>query len=240
MLGQSVKNVDTFIAPSSVIKDIHHRMGLDIPISIIPNFVPEVGLAPAAPTRLTYGAHEGQYFLFVGRLEKLKGLQTLIPIFRRYKKAKLLIAGTGGYEAELRRLANGDDNVHFLGFIPQQKLQFLYRNAAAVIVPSICFEVFPLVVLEAFRQQTAVIVRNIGGMPEIIEESGGGFVYDTEEELLAAMERLLAEPSYRDELGRHGHETYRRNWTPEAHLKPYFDLIRGVVAKREEFKKGLN
>jgi glycosyltransferase involved in cell wall biosynthesis len=36
------------------------------------------------------------YFLFVGRLEKIKGLQTLIPVFRDYNKARLLIAGTGG------------------------------------------------------------------------------------------------------------------------------------------------
>jgi glycosyltransferase involved in cell wall biosynthesis len=41
---------------------------------------------------------DGPFFLFVGRLEKLKGLQTLIPVFRRYLKAQLLIAGTGSYE----------------------------------------------------------------------------------------------------------------------------------------------
>jgi glycosyltransferase involved in cell wall biosynthesis len=41
-------------------------------------------------------------------------------------------------------------------------------------VPSLSFEVFALVILEAFMQQTPVLVRNIGGMPEIIQESSGG------------------------------------------------------------------
>jgi len=55
------------------------------------------------------------YFLFVGRLEKLKGLQTLIPIFRQYQKARLLIAGKGSYEPCLRQMAEGVSNIQFLG-----------------------------------------------------------------------------------------------------------------------------
>ena len=86
-------------------------------------------------------------------------------------------------------------------------------------------------ILEAFRQQTPVIVRNLGGMPELIHESGGGFVYDTDHELVTAMDSLPAEPSYRNELGRRGYQTYKSKWTAEAHLKGYFELIRGIVDK---------
>jgi glycosyltransferase involved in cell wall biosynthesis len=49
------------------------------------------------------------------------------------------------------------------------------------------YENFPLVIIEAFRQRTPVIVRNLGGMLEIVAESGGGFVYETDEELVAAL-----------------------------------------------------
>ncbi|UCC63887.1 MAG: glycosyltransferase, partial [Anaerolineae bacterium] len=76
------------------------------------------------------------------------------------------------------------------------------------------------------------IVRNLGGMPEIIEESGGGFVYETEEELVAAMDQLLADLSFRDEVGRRGYQAYQRKWTAEAHLERYFALI-GEVALRK-------
>ena len=63
-------------------------------------------------------------------------------------------------------------------------------------------------------------------MPEIIKESGGGFTYETEEELLSAMDQLLADPSYRRKLGLRGYQAYRRKWTAEAHLERYLALIR--------------
>jgi len=104
----------------------------------------------------------------------------------------------------------------------------------ALIVPSICFEVFAQVIIEAFRQQTPAIVRNIGGMPEIVVESGGGFVYETEEELVAAMDQLLVDPSRRRELGWRGYEAYLQKWTPEAHLGDYFALIREAETPRSQ------
>lgn len=225
LLESTVKHVDAFIASNRFSAEKHHQMGLNVPIVHIPNFVPSE--EPSSPTfeDASAEAPEAPYFLFVGRLEKLKGPQTLIPVFRHYPKARLLIAGTGSYEPRLRRLAEGDANIQFLGHLPSHQLQALYRRAVAVIVPSTCFEMFPLVIIEAFEQKTPVIARNLGGMPEILEESGGGFVYDTDEELRAAMDRLLADPQHRRELGLRAYEAYQRNWTAEAHLKRYLTLI---------------
>ena len=234
LLEAAVKHVDTFISPSHFTKDKHHQMGLNIPIVHLPNFVPPVELSSSTVEEAIGEALNEPYFLFVGRLEKLKGLQTLIPVFRHYQKAQLLIAGTGNYESELKQLAKDNANIHFLGYVSGQPFQTLYRHAVAVIVPSICFEVFPSVTIEAFRQQTPAIVRNLGGMPEIVKESGGGIVYNTEEELVAAMDQLLAKPSYRDELGRSGYQTYQQNWTTEAHLERYFALIHKIAVTCSE------
>lgn len=54
-------------------------------------------------------------------------------------------------------------------------------------------------------------------MPEIVQESGGGFIYEAEDELVAAMDRLLLDPLFRDGSGHHGHHSYERNWEAEAH-----------------------
>ena len=226
MLGTAIQHVDAFIAPSRFSKDKHRQMGLDIPIVHLPNFVPEAEIASSSSEE---EVPEGPYFLFVGRLEKLKGPQTLIPIFRRYRKAQLWIAGTGKDEHRLRQLAADSPYIRFLGY--RQDLWALYRGAAAVIVPSIVFEVFPLVIIEAFREQTPVIARNLGGMPEIIEESGGGFTFDTEDELVAAMDRLLEDPSYRDQLGTAGYQAYRQQWTADAHMERYFALIDSITSR---------
>jgi glycosyltransferase involved in cell wall biosynthesis len=233
LLKKAVKHVDVFIALSQFSKDRHHQMGLDVPIVYLSGFVPPVEVATCPTSELPMGqVGEKPCFLFVGRLEKLKGIQTLIPIFRHCQKAQLVIAGAGSFEAKLRELAHGSGNIHFLGYLSEGQLRVLYRQAVALIVPSICFESFSLVILEAFRSQTPVIVRNLGGMPELIQESGGGFVYHTDEELRGVLDKLLADPSYRNMLGQRGYEAYQRSWTPETHLKEYFRLIQEVGATR--------
>ena len=233
MIQAAVKHVDAFIARSRFSKDLHHRMGLDARIVHVPHFVPgnqpETSLPQHQPPRRS--KHK-PYFLFVGRLERIKGLQTLLPLFHRYDKAELWIAGEGSYEASLRGLAGGSDNIRFLGHRNKDELRMLYRDAVALVMPSLSLEVFALVILEAFMQRTPVIVRNIGGMPEIIQESGGGFIYDSEEDLLAAMDRFLADSSCRDDLGRRGYEALKGKWSAEDHLARYFELIDHIASRR--------
>jgi glycosyltransferase involved in cell wall biosynthesis len=229
LLEAAVRHVDAFIAPSRFSKDKHHEMGLDVPIVHLPSFVPPAEAMLPACGGTSGEAPEEPYFLFVGRLEKLKGLQTLIPVFRNYHSARLLIAGTGSDEAWLRGLAAGSVNIRFLDYVSGRELRTLYRGARAVIVPSLTFEIFPLVILEAFRERTPVIARDLGGMPEVVKESGGGFVYDTEEELVAAVDQLSVDPELREELGQRGYQAYQCNWTAEAHLARYLALIREIA-----------
>jgi glycosyltransferase involved in cell wall biosynthesis len=227
IMENAVKHVDTFISPDRHTIGKHREWWREMPVVYLPHFVPVVELVPrddSAPP----------YFLFVGRLEKLKGLQTLIPLFRDYPHAQLWIAGAGGYEAELRAQAAGSPNIRFLGFQSGSRFQALYRQAVAVVVPSINYEVAPpLVVMEAFRQQTPALVWNLGSMPEIIEDSGGaGFVYDDIDDLRGKMDRLCADRAFRDELGMRGYRVYKEQLSADAHLTAYFGLIRDIAERR--------
>ncbi|GAX60450.1 glycosyltransferase [Candidatus Scalindua japonica] len=177
--------------------------------------------------------HIGPYFLFVGRLEKIKGLQNLIPVFKEYSKAKLLIAGDGGYGKTLRKLARGNDNIRFLGKSNHRELRKLYKHAIAVIVPSICYEVFGIIIIESFSMKTPVIVNNISAPTEVIEDSGGGFIYNNNKELIQAMDILRTEPETRKSLGEKGYEAYRKYWTEDNCLKIYFDLINKIALKKK-------
>jgi glycosyltransferase involved in cell wall biosynthesis len=224
MLQAAVRHVDAFIVGSRFSEEKHRELGLDAHIVHLPPLAAQEGQPSVATEASLPAAHE-PYFLFVGRLMKIKGLQTLIPIFRNYTKARLLVAGSGRYEARLRRMAAGSANIHFLGHVAREQLPALYRGATALIVPSIAYELAPLVVLEAFQQQTPVVVRNLGGAPEYVQEGRAGFVYDTDDELVAALDRLIEDPAYARELGRRGYEAYRQKWTPQAHLRQYLALI---------------
>jgi glycosyltransferase involved in cell wall biosynthesis len=69
-------------------------------------------------------------------------------------------------------------------------------------------------------------------MPEMVKESRGGFVYQTEADIIGAMDKLLRSPEQRVELGLNGYNGYRKNWTPDAHLKRYFEVISYLAAAR--------
>jgi len=222
LLRRSAEHVQAFVAPSRFAADIHRANGFDARFVQIPHFAAH---AEPVDTDTAGQASAVPYFLFVGRLERLKGLHTLIPVFRRYRQAQLWIAGAGGQEAQLRRLAADCDNIRFLGFVTSPELRRLYRLATAVISPSLCYEVFSLVQVEASQQRTPIIARNLGAMPEVVADCGGGLVYNSDEELVEAMERLLADRAGRDEMGERGYQTYLREWTPEAHVQKYLGLI---------------
>ncbi len=227
LLQSCAGHVDAYFSPSRFSALMHHERGFSRPVGHLPYFVPLAELADAAPA-----AHSRPYFLFVGRLEKIKGVQELLPIFKSYAHADLLIAGTGNYEAELRRLAAGMGNVHFLGSLPQERLRALYRQAIALLVPSICYETFGIIILESFLQKTPVIVNDLGGLKEVVEESGGGFTCRSGAELLAAMERLRTEPALRAELGERGYRKYNERWSEEAHMALYFQAIEEAARKK--------
>ena len=153
---------------------------------------------------------------------------------RHYEKAELWVIGTGGYESVLRRMARGSPNIKFLGQQSGERLQSLYHDAIALIVPSLWYEVFGIVILEAFALATPVIVRKRGGMPKIIEESGGGVVFETEGELLESMERLLLDRNLREGMGRRGYEALQKKWRAEVHIKQYLELIDEIAAARKK------
>jgi glycosyltransferase involved in cell wall biosynthesis len=229
LLDRCASSVDVFFSPSHFTQEIHRQRGFQRDMQHLPHYVPrDETTPPQSETR----PHSRPYFLFVGRLEKIKGLQNLIPVFRDYPHADLLVAGTGEYEAEIRRWAAGLQNIVFLGVLQQPQLQRLYRHAIAVIVPSICYEVFGIIILEAYRERTPVIVHRLGALQEVVEESDGGFSYQTPAELLTAMERLRADAELRQTMGERGFKKYLERWNEEAHLKSYFELLEGAAQQK--------
>jgi glycosyltransferase involved in cell wall biosynthesis len=229
LLERMARHVDQFVAPSRFTARMHAERGFSQPVACLPNFVDRVDQDWRAPAPRP---QEAPYFLFIGRLERIKGLQTLIALWDRVPGCDLLVAGTGDYEAELRAMAAANQRIRFLGPLPQRELGALYYHALACLVPSITYETFGLTSVEAFARKTPVVVRDLGALPEVVQDTGGGFIYRTDEELIEALRRIAGSPALRAELGEKGYQGVIRWWCREAHLRMYFDYLNCIAEKK--------
>ena len=223
LMDRSLAALDALICPSRSTMAEHVRRGITRPTVHLPYFLPEdyTG-SPASPTPL----HDRPYVAAAGRLETIKGFQDAIDAMRRLPDVDLRIAGSGEYEAALRTRAEGMANVHFEGRLDAAALAALFRGAVAVVVPSLVYETFGYVVLEAFDEGVPVVVRNLGALPELVAASGGGIVFEDQAGLVSAVDRLVRDPDLRRTLGENGRRARLTTWSEAAHLDRYFELIR--------------
>jgi glycosyltransferase involved in cell wall biosynthesis len=231
LLEKSAAHVDAFIALSKSVADNHRAFGFETPMTLMASFLPdsEVRARPKPASKPKGGR---PYFLFVGRLEIIKGLQDVIPQFDDALGADLIIAGAGAYEAELRAIANDRPNVKFIGHTGPDELGALYRGARGLIASSLCYEVFPMVALEAFREATPIVARRLGPYPQIVEESGGGLLFADAAQLREALTLLIQNETLRDRLGAAGRSAIETRWSEETAMGDYFDLIKATALAR--------
>ena len=237
LLERRLHEVDVFVALSEFSRAKHEEFGFPRPMEVLPAFLPEL----PEDTMVEGGAppHPRPYLLFAGRLERLKGLDDVLPAFADPQSPiDLLVAGDGRHGPTLRSLAGAGERVRFLGQLTGMELARYYRHALAVLSPSLGFETFGLTLIEAFRQGTPVLARRGGPAVEILSQAGAGFLFDTPPELVAAAERLLTEEGLRDRLAAAARAAFSERWSEAAVLPRYLDLIdrtaerKGVVLGR--------
>jgi glycosyltransferase involved in cell wall biosynthesis len=210
--------VDRFIALSDFSRGKFVEGGLKAEkIRVKPNFCFPPAGEPAA-------GREG-FALFVGRLSGEKGVHTLLEAWRGLK-IPLQIAGDGPLRASAA--AAGAAQAHLLGSQSSENISRLMRRASFLVLPSVCYENFPLVVAEAFAHGLPVIASRLGSLGEIIrhEENGLHFAAGDITALRQAVERLASDPGLRERLGAQAREDYLRLYTPERNLEQLLEIYR--------------
>lgn len=131
----------------------------------------------------------GDYFLVVGRVEALKGIDVVVKAFEKIPDQKLIVAGDGPMMAEMKAYIKDHNmsNVKFAGYLDKAKVQEKYRGAKAVIMASQCYEAFAMTIAEAYSNAVPVIAGNVGNLANMVEEGVTGikFVYDSPDDLAA-------------------------------------------------------
>jgi glycosyltransferase involved in cell wall biosynthesis len=189
--SQAIKP-DIVTAPSNFILDLLTQGGifndvekikLPLGIEIEANPVPKVKSA-------TFDV------LYVGRLGIHKGVHVLIESFKRFEResARLHIVGDGDGMPLFKSMAAGDERIRFYGFLPKEELRLLYGTVDVAVVPSICYEVFGLIIPECYEHGVPVIGSRSGAIPELIQDGYNGLTFDAGDVVgLTATLRKLAE-----------------------------------------------
>jgi len=123
-------------------------------------------------------------FLFLGQVEKQKGILFLVDVFKKLDKNiyHLNIAGDGSLVMEVGQKTKHNDNIHILGKVQREDLSALFSQNDMLIVPSLCYENSPIVVGEALSHGIPVIAANIGGAAELVKTGVNGYKFEAGDE----------------------------------------------------------
>ncbi len=218
--------VARFVAVSEFVraKMLQHGFAPERVVTV-PNFVDARALEP--------GQGAGEHVLFAGRLEAYKGVFTLLAAAAEARALPVLFAGDGPARAELERRieAQALAHVRVLGFQAPAALAALVRTSRCVVVPSLSYETFGLIALEALAHGRAVIASRIGALPELVVEGVNGFLVPPGD-AVALAERLrwiAAHPGDSQELGARGRARALERHTPDEYYARLTAVYRELV-----------
>lgn len=175
-LGTWTNRVDAFIAMSEFQRDKMIAAGLPADlVHVKPNFY----LGDPSVMRWT---ERRPSVVFVGRLSPEKGVLALLRAWMTWGTSapELRIVGDGDLRGELEQLAASSSQVpiRFLGQLTSEAALDEIANAKLLVLPSECFEGFPMVIQEAFALGTPVAASNIGPLPSIVQSNMNGVIFE--------------------------------------------------------------
>jgi glycosyltransferase involved in cell wall biosynthesis len=182
-------------------------------VTIWPNFVPapadsDEGRPPPTQRRRNW--------LYVGRLSAEKGILRLLRTWPRGES--LRVVGSGPQLEDTRSLTVGQA-VEFLGTATAQSVRGHMEAASGLVLPSECYENFPLVYAEALRAGTPVVAWEPNVVASLTEADETGIAARWENPVELDLQRLLDLEALRPTLRDHCRDVYHRRYTEHSYLE---------------------
>lgn len=215
------RNVDRFIALTGFARDLFVRAGLPAAkIVVKPNFVPDRGPPPR-------GGREG--VLYVGRLSVEKGIAVLAQAARLAPEVHIDVIGDGPCAAMLEGIAN----VRMLGRKSSEEVRDAMTRARFLVVPSVCYEGFPLTIAEAYEAGLPVIASDIGCLREIVEVGVTGWLLPPSDpaSLAICLADRIAQFEDSHRLGDRSREKYVALYSRDAAVTRFCSLYSSAIAE---------
>lgn len=215
------KYVDKFICLTEFNKIILSKIIPEDKIAVKPNF-------SFFETDSTIEQTKKQY-LYVGRIENIKGIKTLIDVFSKDNMPNLVLCGTGN-DFEKFQSSTKTNNVLFKGFCTKGMIIEELKKSVALIVPSNWYEGFPMTIAEAMSVGVPVIARDIGNLPYIVKNGFNGITFNNDDELEQAVIKLISDKDLRNKLSSGAIEYAKNQLSPETNYKQLISIYEGKLA----------
>lgn len=225
-----VSLIDKFICVSVFQRDLLASAGLPFEkMTVVYNFVE----AEFEDSEIV----NGEYLFYFGRLEKLKGIVTLLYAAKSMSHIRFKIAGDGPLKEYILSFIKEHNltNIECMGFISKAQLGPLIKNSKAVLVPSEWYENCSISVLEAKAKSKPVIASNIGGISEQVTDGKNGFLFDpgNVESLTSAIRKLEGYPDYHD-LCKNSFNDYLLRYSEPVHRESIMKVYGEVINDRSD------
>lgn len=176
--------VDAYLCPSLFLKNKFIQFGFNDAKLHVTNSCYEIQLVDDFISNYSKNNErtnfkEEPYILYVGRIENMKGIETLINSVKN-TIIKLKIVGAGEAADQFKEIVKKEklNNIEFLGFKDRFSVFELIYNSLFVVCPSIVYENFPFSIIESFLFSKPVIGSKIGGIPELVVDGETGYLFE--------------------------------------------------------------
>lgn len=207
--------VDGYIALTQFNKNKLISLVNEDKIFIKPNFVKK--------DKDVFIENRKDYFLFLGRIDELKGIRLLVRAWKEIDNSKLVVVGKGPLENEVNQYIkdNKIKNVELLGFKKKDEVMNLISNARALIVPSKWYEGFPMTIVESLSMGVPIIASDIGNLSTIINDGENGllFKYDDEYSLIEKINKFKEDSKLIEKLSNGAISTFNSKYNSEENYK---------------------
>jgi glycosyltransferase involved in cell wall biosynthesis len=171
------------------------------------------------------------YFLFVGRLSKEKGIEILLKAFEK-RNIIIEIVGDGPFRDLTEIISTTNPNIKYWGYIDRPAMISKLKKCKALIVPSVCYESLPTAILEAFSTGTPVIISDIGNLNEIVSDNYNGMHFKNNDsaDLYKVVEKFDKNNLQYKELYLNARKTYLEKYTPEMNYRNLIDIYNTAIS----------
>ncbi|MCD7883771.1 MAG: glycosyltransferase family 4 protein [Lachnospiraceae bacterium] len=173
----------------------------------------------------------GLFYLYIGRIEAIKGVDKILSAFSKMPDKQLKLAGTGTILDELKDEYQSLENVEFLGYVEHEDLIELVAQTKALIIDSQWYEPFGMIVIEAYASGVPVIAGDIENISSLVTHNITGikFKYDSIEELIAAVDEF---ESSRQQWNQNVIKEYEEMYSPERNIVMLETIYQDVAQPR--------